>query len=117
MAGDIARGLDKARQLAASSAGIVFYKKGPEGAVTLAGGEEFRTGIYPVEAVKPTGAGDSFMAGFLASLAEGRAMRDAVLRGSACASITVSRPGCAPAMPRVEELEAFLASHPGSTDS
>jgi len=117
MAGDIARGLGKARELANSSAAIVVYKLGPEGAVTFADGEEIRTGIFAVDAVKPTGAGDSFMAGFMASLADGYPMRDAVLRGSACASIVVAKPGCAPAMPNIAELEDFLSSHPGSTCS
>ncbi len=117
MAGDIARGLDKARELANSSAAIVVYKLGPKGAVTFADSREIRTGIFPVDAVKPTGAGDSFMAGFMASLAEGRAMKDAILRGSACASIVVAKPGCAPAMPTTAELADFLSSHPGPTNS
>ncbi|MBS8259854.1 5-dehydro-2-deoxygluconokinase [Roseibium polysiphoniae] len=115
MAGDVSKGLDKARALASSTADIVVYKMGPEGAVTLQAEEEIRTGIYPAQAVKPTGAGDSFMAGFLASLADGHALKEAVLRGSACASIVVARPGCAPAMPTPQELETFLASHPGPT--
>lgn len=116
MAGDYSRGLEKARELAATTAEIVVYKMGPEGAVTLAGGEEIRTGIYPVDALKPTGAGDSFLAGFLTSLAEGRPLKESVLRGSACASITVSRPGCAPAMPDTATLERFLGEHPGPTE-
>lgn len=115
MAGGIDKGLDMARELAATSAGIVVYKLGPEGAVTFAGGEEIRTGIYPVKAVKPTGAGDSFMAGFMASLADGRPMKEAILRGSACASIVVSKAGCAPAMPDECELETFLSTHSGPT--
>jgi len=115
MAGDIAKGLDKARQLANSKAAIVVYKLGPGGAVSFANGEEIRTGIFAVDAVKPTGAGDSFMAGFLASLADGQSMEDAILRGSACASIVVARPGCAPAMPNQLELAEFLTSHPGPT--
>ena len=115
MAGGIEKGLAKARSLAESSATIVVYKKGPDGAVTFAEGQELATGIFPVDAVKPTGAGDSFMAGFLASLSEGRPMKDAVLRGSACASIVVSQPGCAPAMPNGDQLDAFLKSHPGPT--
>lgn len=113
MAGGIDKGLAKARELAQTSAGIVVYKMGPEGAITFANGTELRTGIYPVTALKPTGAGDSFMAGFLASLAEGRELREAVLRGSACAAIVVAKPGCAPAMPDARELDAFLARHPG----
>lgn len=115
MAGGIEKGLDKARELAAKGK-MVIYKMGHEGALTLADGQEIRTGIYPVTAVKPNGAGDSFMAGLLASIAEGRPLKEAVLRGSACASIVVSQPGCAPAMPTTPELDAFLAERPGPTD-
>jgi len=116
MAGGLEKGLDKARELAKSTASIVVYKMGAEGAVTFADGKDIRTGIYPVQAVKPTGAGDSFMAGFLASLSDGHSMRDSILRGSACASIVVAKPGCAPAMPDNAELEAFLDSHTGPID-
>ncbi len=115
MAGDYERGLDKARELARSADRIVIYKMGEDGSITITPDEEFRTGIYPVEALKPTGAGDSFMGGFIASLANGCALREAVLRGSACASLVVSKVGCAPAMPTPAELDEFLSSHPGPT--
>ncbi|WP_422047884.1 PfkB family carbohydrate kinase [Shimia sp.] len=114
MAGGIEKGLSKARELAASGK-MVIYKMGEDGAITLADGAEIRTGIYPVTAVKPNGAGDSFMAGLLAGIADGLSVKDAVLQGSACASIVVSQPGCAPAMPTPAELEAFLAAHAGPT--
>ena len=138
MAGGIDKGLAKARELAAGGVAVVIYKMGPEGAkarelaakgktviykmghkgaLTLADGEEIRTGVYPVTALKPNGAGDSFMAGLLAAIAEGRPLKEAILRGSACASIVVSQPGCAPAMPTTAELDAFLASRPGPTDA
>ncbi len=116
MAGGIEKGLDKARELAAKGK-LVIYKMGHEGAITLDNGKEIRTGIYPVTAVKPNGAGDSFMAGLLASIADGHDLKQAVLRGSACASIVVSKPGCAPAMPNTELLDAFLLGHAGPTDA
>jgi 5-dehydro-2-deoxygluconokinase len=109
MAGGLERGLDKARELAAGGVAVVVYKMGEKGAITLAGGEEISTGIYPVEAVKPNGAGDAFMAGLLSGLAEGLSLHDALMRGSACAAIVVSKPGCAPAMPDHAALAAFLA--------
>ena len=115
MAGGIDKGLAKARALAASTASVVIYKMGEKGAITFYQDQEIHTGIYPVTALKPTGAGDSFMAGLMASIAAGMPLRDAVLRGSACAAITVSRPGCAPAMPNETELTAFLATHAGPT--
>ncbi len=115
MAGGIDKGYAKAQELAAKPGRIVIYKMGEKGAVTLTGGQEIATGIYPVDAIKPVGAGDSFMAGLLASIAAGYSLEDSVMRGSACASIVVSQPGCAPAMPTTPELDAFLASHPGPT--
>ncbi|WP_293576546.1 5-dehydro-2-deoxygluconokinase [Phaeobacter sp.] len=115
MAGGIDKGLAKARSLARTKAAIVVYKMGPKGAITLTGDTQIPTGIFKVDALKPTGAGDSFMAGFLGALAANQPLKDAILRGSACASIVVAKPGCAPAMPDTQALEAFLASHPGAT--
>ncbi|MEP3441672.1 MAG: 5-dehydro-2-deoxygluconokinase [Sulfitobacter sp.] len=117
MAGDKSKGLEKARALAATTAAIVVYKMGEHGAITFANGKELRTGIYPVTALKPTGAGDSFMAGMLSSLAAGNDLKTAVLAGSACAAIVVAKPGCAPAMPFPQDLSNFLASHPGPTSA
>ena len=116
MAGDHERGLAKARSLVAQGAEIVIYKMGEKGAITLSSDGEWITGIYPTDAIKPTGAGDSFLAAFIAALAEGRTLRDAVLRGSAAAAMVVSRVGCAPAMPTTPELDDFLANHPGQTN-
>ncbi|MEM1351630.1 MAG: 5-dehydro-2-deoxygluconokinase [Pseudomonadota bacterium] len=116
MAGGLDKGLAKARQLSQDGVAIVIYKMGEKGAVTFAGGEEIRTGVYPASPVKPNGAGDSFMAGLLSGIADGVNLRDAVLRGSACASIVVSKPGCAPAMPTHLQLQTFLAEHPSLTE-
>lgn len=115
MAGGFDQGLSMARHLAETPGRIVIYKMGEGGAVTFADGAEIRTGIYPVTAIKPNGAGDSFMAGLLSGLAAGQPLRDAVLRGSACAAMVVARPGCAAALPDEADLAAFLASHPGPT--
>ena len=111
MAGGIDKGLAKAKELSSGTTAIVIYKMGPEGAITFADGVEIRTGVFPVNALKPTGAGDSFMAGMMASLAGGDELKDAIIKGSACAAITVTKPGCAPAMPLPDELESFMASH------
>ena len=116
MAGDYEQGLKKAKDLANTTAKIVIYKMGELGAITLTADNEIRTGIYPAQAIKPTGAGDSFMGGFVAGLADGRPLEEAVLRGSACASMVVARVGCAPAMPNTLELEDFLRGHAGPTE-
>jgi 5-dehydro-2-deoxygluconokinase len=112
LAGRIEDGLAMARELVADSRKIAVYKMGERGAVTLTATEEVPTGIFRTKALKPTGAGDSFMGGFLAALAMGNPLREAVLRGSAAAAMVVSRVGCAPAMPTASELDAFLAATP-----
>ncbi|MFN4131091.1 MAG: 5-dehydro-2-deoxygluconokinase [Paracoccaceae bacterium] len=115
MAGHPDRGLEKARSLIAQGAQIVIYKMGEKGAVTITADGTFATGIYPTHALKPTGAGDSFLGAFVAGIAAGLSVRQAVLRGSAAAAMVVARVGCAPAMPTNAELDAFLATHPGPT--
>ena len=111
MAGGPEKGLDRARELAAGGSRVVVYKMGERGAVTFTGAGSFETGIFPVEALKPTGAGDAFLAGFAASLAAGKSLEVSVRRGAAAAAIVVSRVGCAPAMPTPDALEAFLSEH------
>ncbi len=113
MAGDYDRGLEEARALVAGRAQIVVYKRGADGSITLTPEAEFATGIYATKALKPTGAGDSFLGTMLAALASGMPPRAAVLRGSAAAAMVVARVGCAPAMPTPTELDAFIAGHPG----
>ncbi len=115
LAGDPARGPDHARALAASGAGIVVYKMGEAGALSFAEGREMRTGIFPTTPLKPTGAGDAFLGAFLAALARGAGIEDALARGSAAAAIVVGRVGCAPAMPNSDDLDRFLATHTLST--
>ena len=113
MAGHPDQGLEKARSLVANGAQIVVYKRGEKGAVTLTSEGEFATGIYPTQALKPTGAGDSFLGAFIAGLASGLPVRAAVLRGSAAAAMVVARVGCAPARPTGAELDRFLGQTPG----
>lgn len=112
LAGAGGDGLARARDLAARGAAVVVHKMGERGAITFAGGAEFRTGTYPTRALKPTGAGDAFLGGLIAGLAAGQEPEAAVRRGSAAAAIVVGRVGCAPAMPTTGEIDALLARGP-----
>lgn len=113
MAGATGKGRALAAELAAAPGRVAIYKMGGDGAVTFSDGEEITTGIYKVDALKPVGAGDSFMAGLLSGLHHGLSLRDAVLRGSASAAVTVSNPGCSAAIPDEAGLRAFVDTHPG----
>ena len=97
-----------ARQLA-QNALFVVYKEGAKGCTTFTADYSFATGIFPVQAQKPMGAGDGFMGGMLAALGQGAGLEAAVRRGAATAAIIVAGVGCAPASPTAAELAAFMA--------
>jgi 5-dehydro-2-deoxygluconokinase len=100
-------GLALAKQLARREGRIVVYKKGADGCTTFHDSQQFETPVYPVTALKPTGAGDAFMGGFIAGLGEGESLADAARRGAATAALVVTRVGCAPAMPDAVEVHSF----------
>lgn len=104
----LARGL-------ADKAEAVVYKMGARGARTFSGGRAIETRVFPVAPLKPTGAGDAFMAGFLTGLAVGLDLTNSAVRGAAVAAIVVTRVGCAPASPTTVELDAFLLSRVSTT--
>jgi 5-dehydro-2-deoxygluconokinase len=82
---------------------------GIAGSVTLFSGGRFETGVIPVKAKKPFGAGDAFLGGVVAGLVGGISLEQAVRRGTAAAAIVVSRRGCASAMPGTKDIDAMLA--------
>ncbi len=100
-----------AKHLARGDGKAVVYKMGENGSITYQAGQRFETPIFPVKALKPTGAGDSFMGGLVLGLASGLGLAQSVRYGSAAAAIVVTRVGCAPAMPTRPELESFLQTH------
>ena len=101
-------GITLAGQMAARAGCIVVYKMGGEGCVTFADNKRFDTPVFNVTALKPTGAGDGFMGGFISGLVAGTPLPDAVRRGAATAAIVVTRVGCAPAMPYAAEVQSFM---------
>lgn len=98
-----------AEALLAQGVGTAIITLGAQGAL-------FHDGTAPVHVpafdagpvVETTGAGDAFNGGFAAALARGAAPLDAVRFGCATAAISVTRPGTAPSMPALAEIEALL---------
>ena len=60
--------------------------------------------------VETTGAGDAFNGGFATALARGGDAVAAVRMGCATAGISVTRPGTAPSMPTLAEVETLLGT-------
>ena len=101
------KGMKIARDLA-KDVSVVIYKKGEKGSVTIFENKEIKKGIFPVEALKPTGAGDAFMGGFIGSLLNDYSLEESIEIASAAAAIVVTKVGCAPAMPDFNEIKSFM---------
>ena len=89
----------------------VMLTLGGDGCVYEDDTQTVRQGIFPVTAVDTTAAGDTFCGYFLAWLAQGEPVAQALRAASAAAALAVSRPGAAPSIPQREEVLDFLRSH------
>ncbi len=88
---------------------ILGVKLGSEGAYVTDFQNEYVVRPFPVERVEDTvGAGDSYVAGFLAAQAKGMDLYESALFASAVASFTVRVKGAVGGVPPLEEVEAFI---------
>ncbi|MFQ6773822.1 ribokinase [Cereibacter sphaeroides] len=82
---------------------------GARGAEWLVPGEDrLSVPAFPVTAVDTVGAGDCFTGNLAAALDAGLDPAEAMRRASAAAALQVTRPGAAEAMPKADEVDAFL---------
>lgn len=104
----------------AKEAAKYFYNKGvkeviitlgAKGVFVSAGGREEIIPAFNVDAIDTTGAGDAFNGGLLAALSKGQDIWEAVRFANALAAVSVQRMGTTPAMPSLDEIEAFLNEH------
>lgn len=90
---------------------LVIYKMGEKGSITFANNEEIQRGIFPVKPLKPTGAGDAFMGSLIGAILKNYDLQKAIEIGSAAAAIVVTKVGCAPAMPDLDEVLDFMKNN------
>ena len=96
--------------LVGKGVGAVIVTLGEKGALYHDGAQSVLVPAFDAgPVVETTGAGDAFNGGFAAALANGNAPLDAVRFGCATASVSVTRPGTAPSMPSLDEINAVLA--------
>jgi len=93
-----------AAQLAAAGPAQVVVKLGARGAVAHVDGEPFEVPAHLVRAVDPVGAGDAFVAGYLADLLEGRPAVDRLRTAAACGAFAVTVPGDWEGLPTRRDL-------------
>lgn len=91
-----------------SSRGCAVFS--PEGAI--------RKPAYPVRAIDSTGAGDCFVAGFLAALQRGHSLAEAAQFANAVGALNVQSVGAVTGMRPFEEVSAWMAARvPGGSDT
>lgn len=71
----------------------VVVKRGVDGAIGLADGERAERRAFAVDAIDSVGAGDAFVAGYLAELLAGASLADRLRTAAACGAIACTAPG------------------------
>lgn len=104
---------DPARMIAALEAATscrVALTLGADGCLVHGDEGIERIPAVPVAAVDCTGAGDSFVAGFIAGLVGGRSLAGCARLGCRVASFAVTGPGAYPRIPALGEVDAMALS-------
>ena len=106
--------LDSARlaatRLIQAGAGKVIITLGPQG-VLFSDGLVFEHLVAPkVKAVDTTAAGDTFVGGFAAALANGESEAEAIRFGQVAAALSVTRAGAQPSIPTLHDVQGFVPS-------
>lgn len=70
-----------------------IVKLGADGALALADGHTVEQTAFPVQAVDTVGAGDAFVAGYLAELVGGASLAERLRTAAACGAIACTAPG------------------------
>lgn len=102
-----------ARDISGTGGREVVVKRGVDGAVVVAAGAVHQEPAFPVQAVDPVGAGDAFVAGYLAAALEGASPEARLRQGCATGAFAVTVLGDWEGLPGRDDLE-LLQHAPGS---
>lgn len=94
---------------------LVVLKMGAQGCRIYRGSEVIHVPAFQVPEVDPTGAGDSFCAGFTVALLEGMELNAAGRFANAVGALAVTRLGPMEGAPHRQEVQALLEQQPGSS--
>lgn len=80
---------------------------GSDGSMCVSGDEYVKQPIYKVKAVDTTAAGDTYTGYFIASILNGRTIKESMDMASKASAIAVTRQGAAPSIPALKEVEEY----------
>jgi 2-dehydro-3-deoxygluconokinase len=104
--------LELARQLTALGPRQAVVKLGALGAVAVADGAELTRAAVPVNAVDTVGAGDAFVAGYIAEFLAGEGLEQCLKTAVRTGAFACQVPGDWEGMPRRSELELLESKDP-----
>jgi 2-dehydro-3-deoxygluconokinase len=93
---------------------VVIVKLGAEGALLATNEGLHPFSPYQVDAIDMSGAGDTFAGAFVARYLAGHSLDACVRFANAAAAITTTGLGCVTPVPRIADIEAFMARQPRS---
>ena len=92
--------------------GTLFYSSADAasahvvGSVTVSSGSQSNA-ARPLSPLDTTAAGDTFVGGFAAALAQGKPEDEAIAFGQRAAALSVTRAGAQPSIPHLNELQGL----------
>ena len=104
----IATGLDdfdRAVEEVSSKVDILVVKRSTNGSFIKKDDEEYHVGIFNVDTVDTTGAGDAYNAGFLYGIINNYTLKQSAVIGSYIAAASTTKTGATEAIPTIDEID------------
>jgi len=101
-----------ALELARRAAGNVLITLGENGLLLVTKGQCWQAGVFRIQPVDATAAGDACVAAWAVAIAEGRSIQDCIRFAAAAGAMTVSRHGASTSLPWRAEVERLLGTQP-----
>ncbi|MFJ4036940.1 sugar kinase [Microbacterium sp. NPDC090007] len=103
---------DLARALARSGPAEIIVKSGADGATGLSDGQLRHVRAVPIVPVDTVGAGDAFVAGYLAARLRGATLEERLSLGARCGAFACMGPGDWESLPRTADIALLGAADP-----
>lgn len=95
----------KAVETIAPKVEILVVKRSTKGSFIKRQDEEYNIGIFEVNAIDTTGAGDAYNAGFLYAYLKGYSLEESGIIGSYVAAQSTTQTGATEAIPNIDEID------------
>ncbi len=90
---------------------ILAVKQGQRGSTVVTAGRKHHVPAFDVDEVDPTGAGDSYCAGFLYGLLTDKTLEESARFANAVAALSITKKGPMEGVPRLAEVNVFINKH------